>query len=482
MQRNKGIQNISEIGDLSSDRFHLLDALRRVTDRFNMSSITRQFNVLKARGINANELFRVLFMFPFLSINNIHCLFASGLRGEIVGYKDTYYRFLNNPNISWRKILTSFNVQFLKQARLYGDINSSGAKCLIVDDSLIPKTGKKIEFIGKVFDHSTHKYLLGFKLLLLGYWDGKSFLPMDFSLHYEPGKKKTRGLKQKDLDVQYTKQRAENCMSNQRISELGKSKIEVALQMIKREIKNKLRVDYVLTDSWFVSEGFIANVLSMNLDVIGLMKSNRCIQIGSKTYKLNKLPDLKRDKTVNCKMFKCQYIPLTVSYKGIDLKIFLVRMNGQSNWKVLITTDLKLSFVKTMKLYQIRWTIEVFFKDAKQHLNLSGCQSNDYDAHIAHYSLVCMAFTALSLIKRVENYETIGSLLIKLKDNIIQHTVVHKISRLIFELYNDFLADLGIEWNSFIRKIINDEEWKDKIYRFSEFLLKAHNSPNNLAL
>ena len=39
-------------------------------------------------------------------------------------------------------------------------------RCLIFDDSLLEKTGNKIEKIGKVFDHVTQRMVLGFNLLL----------------------------------------------------------------------------------------------------------------------------------------------------------------------------------------------------------------------------------------------------------------------------------------------------------------------------
>jgi hypothetical protein len=474
MQRNKGIQNISEINDLVIDDFHVLHSLRRVLERFNMSSITRVFSSIKSKGISANELFKVLFMFPFLSINNVSCLFSSGLHHEIVGKKDTYYRFLNNPNIPWRKVMNSFTNQFFKQAKVYGSCDfDNPTKCLIVDDSIIPKSGKKIEFIGKVFDHCSHLYSLGIKFLLLGYWDGKSFVPMDFSLHFEPGKTGKRGLSTKELNNQYSKDRPEYCCSYKRIEELGLSKIEVALQMIKRAAGRKLPISYVLADSWFVSEKFIKGIVNLKLNMIGLMKSNRMVVIGSKSFKLNKLPELKRSKIVNCKKYKCQYIPLQVTYKDVEIKVFLVRMNGQSTWKTLVTTNTKLSFINTMKLYQIRWSIEVFFKDAKQHLNIQGCQSNDFDAHIAHYSLVCMEFTALSLIKRIEGYETIGNLLLNLKDSLIQQTIIKKIWQLIAKLYNEILIDFGIDLDLFIRKIINDDSWRKRINGFADFLLKG---------
>ena len=36
-----------------------------------------------------------------------------------------------------------------------------------------------------------------------------------------------------------------------------------------------------------------------------------------------------------------------------------------------------------MEIYSIRWTIEVFFREAKQQLGLGKCKSRDFDAQIA---------------------------------------------------------------------------------------------------
>jgi IS4 transposase len=65
-----------------------------------------------------------------------------------------------------------------------------------------------------------------------------------------------------------------------------------------------------------------------------------------------------------------------------------VKMNGQSQWKLLVTTDRKLSFIKAMRYYQIRWSIEVFFKDCKQNLGLNNCQSSDFDFNFVRTSLI----------------------------------------------------------------------------------------------
>jgi hypothetical protein len=61
--------------------------------------------------------------------------------------------------------------------------------------------------VSRVFDHVTRRYLFGFKLLVMGYWDGTSFIPLDFSMHRERGKNKEKpfGFKRKELKKQHKK-------------------------------------------------------------------------------------------------------------------------------------------------------------------------------------------------------------------------------------------------------------------------------------
>ncbi|MDR3338542.1 MAG: hypothetical protein LBT25_00355, partial [Candidatus Symbiothrix sp.] len=50
-----------------------------------------------------------------------------------------------------------------------------------------------------------------------------------------------------------------------------------------------------------------------------------------------------------------------------------------------------------VKHYQVRWTIEVFFKEGKGLLNLGGCQSSNFDAQIAEHVLPTGQVPALFL-------------------------------------------------------------------------------------
>jgi hypothetical protein len=49
------------------------------------------------------------------------------------------------------------------------DGDDTSSRYLIFDDTVLPKTGKSIEKIGKVWDHVTNRYVLGFKLLVMMY-------------------------------------------------------------------------------------------------------------------------------------------------------------------------------------------------------------------------------------------------------------------------------------------------------------------------
>ena len=64
--------------------------------------------------------------------------------------KDVLYDFLKNEWVDWGKILANFSSQFIKITKSKGDSTGiSSPKCLIVDDTLLCKTGKTIEPLEK---------------------------------------------------------------------------------------------------------------------------------------------------------------------------------------------------------------------------------------------------------------------------------------------------------------------------------------------
>lgn len=409
--------------------------------------------------MEGSKIFQTLFVLRFLDFNNVAQLMQSGFSKELIHKKDVLYDFLKNENVCWRSIMLLFFKQIYKVISKKSE-ESTDTACFVVDDSKEDKTGKKIEFIGKVHDHCSHSYSLAFKVLTLGYTDGKTFLPLNFSLHSEAGKNGKRGLKDKDLAKQYTKERASKSAGFERASEVFQDKITMALKMIKQSLKSWLKVNYVLADSWFICEKFIKEVKEINskLNVIGLMKMNRTIEIEGKKYKTEKIPVLMRKRIKESRKFKCTYISLKMNYKEIEIRGYWIKMNGQESWNLLISTDIKLGFVKAMEIYKQRWSIEVFFKDCKQNLGLNSCQSKDFDAHIAHNSIVFMNYMILALKKRFEDYETFGILFRNFKDLMLKQTVVHRMWNILFQLFDTVFVFLGVDFTRFFKMLINKQD------------------------
>ena len=86
----------------------------------------------------------------------------------------------------------------------------------------------------------------------------------------------------------------------------------------------------------------------------------------------------------------------------VNVRLLFVRGNagesqataGKHDWAVFLTTDTNLSSAEILELYSLRRAIEVYFKEAKQHLGFLKEQSNHYAAYIAsihltEYGFVC---------------------------------------------------------------------------------------------
>lgn len=465
MQQHKGIKNLNEIARYSSDSSILLKTFENIIGQFKVSQVNTLLNNAKSKGVKGENIFRLLFTLCFVDIKNISQFLHSGFHSEFKNGKDVLYDFLKNEWIDWSKILSTFTTQFLKIVQKRGDdTDIKSPKCIILDDTLILKSGKKIEQIGKVFDHCTHKYLLGIKTLVCGFWDGKSFIPLSFSIHNEPSELKNRGLKPKELENQFSKSRHKDSHGQRRIDQIALSKISMGIEMVKNAIKNGIKPVYVLADSWFICEEFISKISSIkvkyakNIHVLGIMKTNRKITISGKEKMANLIPELNRQNTKYCSKYKCFYIAEKVEYKGNEIKAFWIRMKGQEEWKMLISTDINLSFTNAMKYYQIRWSIEVFFKECKQNLGLNNCQFTDFDAHIAWTTLTFISYTILALRKRFDDYETMGEIFRDFKNELLEITLVEKLWNIIHLIYFEVFADLGVDLEVFLSKLLEKQE------------------------
>ncbi len=463
MQQSKGKKNLSEIAKYCTRNDIFLKTCRDMLKELDLRYINTLLLAAKVKGVDVVRIFQLLFVFQYFDIKNTHQYIRNGKSISSDFKKDVFYDFMKNPKIDWRKIVLLFLRQVLKlidKKTVENTSSSNEPRFFIVDDSILEKTGKAIEGIGMVHDHCQNKWRIGMKVLTLGLWDGKSFLPVDFSIHNEPGKTGKRGLRKKDLDKQFVKDRAENTPGYSRVLEIAADKISMAVVQIANAMKMGIEANYVLADTWFICESFIRDIrgLCKDMRVIGLMKTNRNIVIDGKTCKINSVPDLKRREKKYSRKYKAHYIACKAEYKDIAIKGYWIKMKGNTSWKFMLSTDQTLTFITAMKYYQIRWSIEVYFKDCKQNLGLNNCQSVDMDSYFAHISITMMNYMVLSIRKRFEDYESLGGMFRHTKAEILEKTLIEKMWEIIIELYLMIFAALDVDLDRFMLIIIHLEK------------------------
>ena len=471
MLQSKDINKIAELKNGFTPRWLEPDFILSSLKSFSFSAVCKCLAPLKQRGYSFESIFSILISLPFLGLPTVHSFTGSVLAEHIQARKDVFYRLKNNTGICWRMILWMFSLKFIKLVAAQGESNSNSPRCLIFDDSFLLKTGRYIEKISRMFDHVSKRFLLGYKLLAMGYWDGISFLPLDFSLHRERGKNADQpfGLKKKEYRQQHKKKREKGTHSWDRAREADMSKIESALKMFWRAISQGVKVDYVLMDSWFTCEVFVRAVRKVKKQTVHLIgmykipktKFNYLGDMLTHSQIRNKLGKVKR-----CRKLRLHYKEASVDYNGVPIKMFFSRQGTNGKWRVFITTDTELSFIRMIEIYQIRWTVEVFFKEAKQLLGLGKCQSTDFDAQIADTTITMIQHILLTLKYRFEHYETKGALFNQVREGIIESRLDRRLWGLFIELIRllEVLFE-GIDEMELWEKILRDERAYEMIER-----------------
>jgi len=73
---------------------------------------------------------------------------------------------------------------------------------------------------------------------------------------------------------------------------------------------------------------------------------------------------------------------------------------GKHDWAVFLTTDIHLDAQKMLELYAMRWAIEVYFKESKQHLGFLKEQARHYACDVASIHLTAIRFCLLVIAKQ----------------------------------------------------------------------------------
>ncbi len=453
------IRKLNELENVLCNNDETDKGLIQFVSAFKVRAISAEFNSLKSKGYTVSSLILMLILYR---LRGIGVFAAQKAKSKFMAVCDdnTFYRIMNNPMVNWRKVLMNFAKQFIAITLEKGE-KSSGTNCFVIDDTDIEKTGKTFEFIGRIFNHVTRKHIIGFKMLTLTYWDGKSLIATDFSLHREKGKKGNYGMNKKEQKKQFTKKRDAQCAAKKRITELDQKKNEVAIKMLKRAVKNGIKASYVLVDSWFTNDMFIKSIRGIKngmMHLLGMCKiDNRKYKYNGKDLNSNQIISrYSRKQTHYSRKYKSQYFSIIADYKGEKVKLFYIKYGRNTNWTLLLSTNLQLTFVQAIELYQIRWTIEVLFKECKQYLALGKCQNTDFDGQIADATIVLVTHTILSLQKRFGAYETMGELFRETQQQLLELTLWERILKVFIKLTQNLAELLNIDAHEILEQLFQN--------------------------
>ncbi len=249
-------------------------------------------------------------------------------------------------------------------------------KVFIIDDSMFDRNrSKKVELLARCMDHSSlrKRFYKGFRMLTLGWSDGYSFMPIDFSL-LSSKKAQINGISEEvDKRTSGYKRRVESLQTAP----------EQIPAMLKRALSAGIEAEYVLMDTWFTQQPLIRSIVEQGLDVIGMVKAtNQRYLIEDRSVSLKELFRLSRSFQGKKGILRSIH---TVMANGVPVKVvFIQNRNKKSEWLAILSTDCTLTEEEIVRIYGMRWDIEVFFKTTKSLLRLQKeFQGRSYDLLIS---------------------------------------------------------------------------------------------------
>jgi hypothetical protein len=368
----------------------------------------RKAGITKSFGFSCAYLFQIIFCLIFENKNWFRTLESK--KSSDFPAKDAVYRFLNQSTFAWRRFLLLFSAHTI--GKVMKLTNHDRPKVLILDDSSYDRNrSKSVELLARCFDHASQKmrFYKGFRMLTLGWSDGATFIPLDFSL-----------LSSKTSCINGISSKIDKRSSGyKRRLEALQTAPEQIPNMIKRAMNTGIDASYVLMDTWFTQQPLIKNIKEQGLDVIGMVKNlkQRYLVDGERLS----LKDLYRlAAPIKGKKGLLRSIKTTQA-NGVPVKVVFIRnRNKKSEWLAILSTDCTLSDQEIIRIYGLRWDIEVFFKTTKSLLKLQKeFQGRTYDSLISHTTIVFARYIVLSWQNRCStDQRTLGGMFYELCDEI----------------------------------------------------------------
>ena len=323
----------------------------------------------------------------------------------VVIAQSRYYTFMASVKLPWPQVWETL-------WRAIPDPLTAGRLLLALDDSLNPKTGRKVFGCQTTFDHAAKinqsQYpwaqtivTVGLLKVIHGRW---SCLPVAFAFYL-----RLLTLRDHVLRVRGEALRFE-------------TKFAQAVALIRRlgAVFPAVPV-LVVCDSWFGNNGLfkpLRQELGPRAQLLSRLRTNAALydlptrtpgvsgrprkygaRLGNAAQLAATLQPSASSYTLNLygKMRTVIAAERVVMHKTLRCQVRVVWVFRKTQWLALVTTDLDLSVAQIIEYYGARWKIEAGFREIKQEIGSAETQTRNPDAVTNHLNF-CMAATAITWI------------------------------------------------------------------------------------
>jgi len=342
----------------------------------------------------------------------------------------SFTRFLGQNVWALEEVAETALEQFFHTLR----IKAHSVLFLIVDDTIIQKSGQKIPGCAWHRDHAQKAYVFGHQWVLSALLYKDFLLPLWAKLYHPKG---TKG-----------------CGSFQTKITMAKK----ILQTLRLPIPCKV---YLLADSWYWAKELAKLCRKYGYHMISQLKTSSVLLMNGKKTKVTTLSIIHsayREVSVfiygkNKTLKIARFVGII---QGLGKVAVVVVKEKRKKDSYLVSTNLHLSALDIVKYYAKRWKIEQMIKDLKQRLGLGHYQVRNSQAIQRHVALALLSYCILILLKILQRLKdpstswdlSIRSLAFRVRNHILLEniTVTFKAMRIQYQqnILDSYLEKLWV--------------------------------------
>ena len=384
----------------------------------------------KRTGLSITEAVFLLVLWKWIDASSIAVFSRKSLKTFSDANKDVMYDLMKREDTDWRGL----NMGVARSVYQQQQIASSRMKAYVLDDTVTQRRGRKMEGVSCHFDHTEGRHVMGQQVLTLGLVTEELFMPIDSQIYVSQSKAH-------DLIRDFKDKRS--VVAKRYEEATTQSKPEIAKGMLGRAKRQGIKADYLVADAWFGTKPMIKTAQSLDVTaILRMKKGNMKYRVSGSNGKLDTL-DAKAlyRYAVKGEWKKVRGLPYRAVQLDVELdlkeegekkpkwikaKLLFVRgvaadekaCAGKKEWALFLTTDPSMSLSKILEVYALRWGIEVYFKEAKQHLGFLKEQTWTFASHTASIHLTAIRYLMLLYAKRENDELRVCDIRAQMKDQL----------------------------------------------------------------